>query len=573
MSQNYGVLRVVRVRSPDCVATNLPSGYVTGWPPRERLVHVLVRRRTTIGRALVNDIVLMDSAVSREHACLVLDQHGWHIVNLTARNAVRVNGRPVAGSESLPVVPLDTLTLGSTALQLVAQDPPQSLSRRQEPPLSSPQDVVAAARPLPTQPYGEGAAQLLREEEDVPGSGTKMQFAWPSHEGGRTRWLMAAVGLVIPVICTIVAIALGAPSALSALAQHGIQSVLAVLTIPLIPAVGISLLVNFADRFEREPWFLRLAAFLWGAIVATPLALFIEQRIDTTLQSVLGPDLSNVARSALQGLNAGATEETVKGLALLLLFLTLGNEFDNVTDGIVYGALIGAGFAMVENFRYFALDFQRFPVFLIVNRIVLSWLTHSTFTVCFGAALGYTRHTRILWRQITLPIVGYVAAVGLHSAFNFILFLVSALELASPSNDSVALFSLLVATGDYLPPLGAQIVIFFILIKALTHEAEVIREFLAPEVSSGVVKVDEYVLLQDSFQRTREERRVLRSSGIRQWMRVKALYQTEIRLAFAKWHVSMAGKATLGYPQSVCAYRQRIERLRYAIAMAGVKAR
>src|SRR5207302_10795658 len=167
----------------------------------------------------------------------------------------------------------------------------------------------------------------------------------------------------------------------STLAQYGAPSLLAAIIIPAVPAICINLLVNFIDRFEREPWFLRLAAFLWGAIIAIPFALLIEQKVDTALQISFGPNSSDVLRSAFRGLNAGVTEETIKGLGLLLLFLILRDEFDNVTDGIVYGALIGAGFAMVENFRYFALDFNNFPVFLIVYRIVLGCLGHSTFTV------------------------------------------------------------------------------------------------------------------------------------------------------------------------------------------------
>jgi hypothetical protein len=46
---------------------------------------------------------------------------------------------------------------------------------------------------------------------------------------------------------------------------------------------------------------------------------------------------------------------------------------------------------------------------------------------------------------------------------------------------------------------------------------------------------------------------------------VKALYQTEIGLAFRKWHVSMGDKPKLGYRQPEDAYRQRIRRLRQEI--------
>ncbi|HYK84407.1 MAG TPA: PrsW family intramembrane metalloprotease, partial [Ktedonobacteraceae bacterium] len=411
------------------------------------------------------------------------------------------------------------------------------------------------------------------DEESLLGAGVTMQFALPQRLGVGAKWLIAGVGVTILFVSAAVTLVLNSLIGFAALAQYGLPSILAAIIIPAVPAIGISLLVNFMDRYEREPWYLRLAAFLWGAIIAIPPALLIERRIDNGLQSLLGPGSSDVIRSLFQGLNAGVTEETIKGLGLLLLFFILRDEFDNVTDGIVYGALIGAGFAMVENFRYFAIDFKQFPVFLIVYRVVLGWLGHSTFTVCFGAALGYVRHTRIRWRELAFPLVGYVLAVGLHTFFDFVDFQASAALNASPGNSDVTFLSLLALIGDYVPPFLAQMFLLYILIKALAHEAAVIREFLAVEVSNGVVKVDEYALVQNSFQRTKAERRIWRKYGFRQWLRVKALYQTEIGLAFRKWHVSMGDKPKLGYLQPEDAYRQRIKRLRNEIAAAQSKAK
>ena len=71
MSQYYGVLRVVRVRPTANTAKALQDKYPSGWLPEERLVHLLTHKQTTIGRALSNDLVLMDSTISREHARLV----------------------------------------------------------------------------------------------------------------------------------------------------------------------------------------------------------------------------------------------------------------------------------------------------------------------------------------------------------------------------------------------------------------------------------------------------------------------------------------------------------------------
>lgn len=600
MSQNYGVLRVVRVRLPANATAELQDRYPSGWLPDDQLVHLLARQETTIGRALTNDVVLMDPTVSRIHARITYDAGGWSITNLTTQNIVRVNGHPVGSSESVPVRPEDIIVLGSTMLQLIA--PQQEEDSREADPnaateiLPSLQPLArgkarrngsatrndkshspafpalpgdgALVTPLPRQPAPEMQARPWHEdeEESILGAGVTMQFALPQRLGVRTRWLIAGAGISIFIISALITLILNGLIALNSLASFGAYTFLAAVFIPAIPAVCIGLLVNFMDRFEREPWYLRLAAFLWGAVIAIPPALFIEQKIDTTLQNVLGAAASDVMRSAFEGLNAGVTEETIKGLGLLLLFFILRDEFDNVTDGIVYGALIGAGFAMVENFRYFAIDFRQFPVFLIVYRIVLGWLGHSTFTVCFGAALGYVRHTRSRWRQIAYPLLGYLIAVGLHSFFDFVDFQASAALSASAGDSNVALLSLIALIGDYIPPFLAQMFLLYILIKALAHEAAVIREFLAVEVSNGVVKVNEYALLQNSFQRTKAERRILRAQGIKQWLRVRALYQTEIGLAFRKWHVSMGDKPKLGYLQPEDAYRKRIERLRREIA-------
>ncbi|HET8913932.1 MAG TPA: PrsW family glutamic-type intramembrane protease [Ktedonobacteraceae bacterium] len=614
MSQHYGVLRVVRVRPP-VDAPDVQSKYPTGWLPEEGLVHLLTHRETTIGRALNNDIILMDPTVSREHARLILDKYGWHVVNLTTRNVVRVNGTPVPSGTYVSLQPQDLVVLGSTTLQLIA---PQAAATPAAhiadevtnifpaAHLASPDAQIAPAqglsvewgRPqqftgsyqgtqtpatvghgqhtqidrsrnlaaLPIQPDPEQMPQPWDdEEESLIGAGVTMQFALPQRMGIRTRWLIAGIGFAILIISAIVTVALNSLLGISALAQGGFTNILAAITIPLVPAIGINLLVNFMDRFEREPWFLRMAAFLWGALIAIPPALFIEHNVDGMLQTMLGQGTNPVLRSALEGLNAGITEETIKGLGLLLLFVILRDEFDNVTDGIVYGALIGAGFALVENFRYFATGSKQFLLFLIVGRIILGWLGHSTFTVCFGAGLGYIRHTRVRWRQILIPLLGYLIAVGLHSFFDFVDFQASAAVGAAPANSTVATLSLIAIIGNYIPPFWAQMAILYILIKGLAHEGAVIREFLAIEVSNGVVLVDEYALLQNSFTRTREERRVLFRRGFRQWLRVKALYQTEIGLAFRKWHVSMGDKPKLGYRQPEDAYRKRIRRLRNEI--------
>lgn len=199
-----------------------------------------------------------------------------------------------------------------------------------------------------------------------------------------------------------------------------------------------------------------------------------------------------------------------------------------------------------------------------MGRIILGWLGHSTFIACFGAALGYIRHTRSRWKQIFIPLIGFLVAIGLHSFFDCVDFYASEMIRTAPADSLTVNYALAAIIGNYIPPFLAQMGLLYVLIKSLSHEAAVIREFLAIEVSNGIVTVDEYALLQNSFQRTRRERQVWRRQGLQQWLRIRALYQTEIGLAFRKWHVSMGDKPKLGYRQPEDAYRARIRRLRLA---------
>lgn len=591
-SQNYGVLRVVGVhymRQPgrekrvslgsSAITLTGQEGYQPGWLSEDRFVYVVSRREMTIGRALDNDIILMDPAVSREHARLVLDKQRWSIYNLTGKNTVLVNGCSVPSGGCLALLPQDFLQVGNTVMQLVA--PQSGIADEMSP--SSSVDQLARISSLSvnyeatTNGHLQHAActQLTdRKEKKRPISLSTLEGAGNANDimlnilsgfalNRRVRWIIIVVGLVVLTVGAVGTLVLNSLGEFAVLVQGRPSGLLVGLTISLIPAISINLLVNFIDRFKREPWFLRLAAFLWGAIIAIPPAVFIEQFVDGIISSWWEVHPNIALHSFLQGLDAGVTEETVKGLGLLLLFIVLHDQFDNVTDGIVYGALIGAGFAMVENVVNFINP--RDLLGLIVGRIVLGWFCHSTFTVCFGASLGYIRHTKVRWQQIIIPLLGYLLAVGLHTGFDFVNAFVRNFSFMHPNNTTVTTLLIVVVVSDYIPPFIAQVVILSVLIRALAHEAAIICEFLAAEVSNGVVTVDEYALLQNSFARTKNERQILRHQGLRQWLRVKALYQTEIGLAFRKWHVSMGDKPKFGYSHSEDVYRQRITLLRQQI--------
>jgi RsiW-degrading membrane proteinase PrsW (M82 family)/pSer/pThr/pTyr-binding forkhead associated (FHA) protein len=577
MNSSYGVLRVVPT-DEDGTKNAETSAETTGLGAWElpgqagntvslpEPLYLLAESITSIGRGLNNHVVLMDPTVSREHARLIWRNGIWLIENVSAQNVLSVDKVNVPSGSQREIQPGARVLLGQTTLQLLA------------PRVEGPTNPEHPSLPGASAKHLDGAmrAVLAKDEKKSGGflgmsPGVTIQFAVRQRFSRGRVWALGTAGAVLLAFfifigCAYLTFLKNLQVGQNVISHGGINNVLAAITIPVVPAIGIVLLVNIIDRFEREPWLLRLAAFLWGALIAIPPALLIERVIVDGIATIhfgwLSRTAAEVMKSFLLGANAGITEEFVKGAGLIILLIALRDEFDNVTDGIIYGALIGAGFAMVENFVYFAEDSKQSLFFLIIGRIVLGWLGHSTFTACLGAGLGYARQTRISWQKWAMPLLGFGLGVLLHTLFDFVDFQASQAVNDAPYSDFVATIALIAIIADYIPPFIAQGGLLYLLMRSLNHEATVIREYLADEVIRGVVSPDEYILLQRSFRRTRLERYYLFKRGWRAWLAAKALYQTQIGLAFRKWHVSMGDKPKTGRQQPEDAYRERIKQLR-----------
>jgi RsiW-degrading membrane proteinase PrsW (M82 family)/pSer/pThr/pTyr-binding forkhead associated (FHA) protein len=598
MDSSYGVLRVIYTEedtpqdaTTSAEATGLGAwdlpGYTSNAASLPEPLYLLTESITTIGRGLNNHVVLMDPTVSREHARLTWRNGIWLIENLSAQNLLHVDKVNVSPGSRREIEPGAHLLLGQTTLQLLAPqvERPANAARTDEKAIRSaaPHEAESASathlplRDVSAKQVESAMLAMLGKSEKRAGRllsmspGITIQFAMRQGFDRGRLWALGTVaavllGFLLFIGCAYLTFLRNAQLSAQVISQGELNNVLAAIIIPVIPALGIILLINVIDRFEREPWLLRLGAFLWGALIAIPPALLIERIIVDGIATIhfgwLSRTGAEVMKSFLLGANAGITEEFVKGAGLIILLIALRDEFDNVTDGIIYGALIGAGFAMVENFVYFAQDYNQSLFFLIIGRIVLGWLGHSTFTACLGAGLGYARQTRIRWQKWAMPLLGFGIGVLLHTLFDFVDFQASAAVHDAPYIDWVSMVALIAIIADYIPPFIAQGALLYLLMRSLNHEATVIREYLADEVIHGVVTPDEYILLQRSFRRTHLERYYLFHRGWRAWLAAKALYQTQIGLAFRKWHVSMGDKPKAGHQQPEDAYRERIKHLR-----------
>jgi protease PrsW len=337
-----------------------------------------------------------------------------------------------------------------------------------------------------------------------------------------------------------------------------------------IPAIFFSYLVIILDRYEREPVWILLGTFFWGALVAFGVSYVLNTIFGITAAAILGFDQAEVLTAAV---SAPIVEEVAKGSVLLLLFLLLHHEFDNVLDGIVYGSLVGIGFAMTENITYFGRAFVEagyigvgISFFL---RVVLSGLAHAAYTAATGVGFGIARTTNSSLLKIAAPLGGLGLAIFMHFSWNFFAATLIPNRVFGPVETAGdALLRLFVlhplVTALFLGP--AVLTLAAIIGIVWRREERIIREQLRDEVAAGVITPEEYARLTSTRRRIAHELRVLRSHGPRAWYAQEQLHQAATSLAFRKWHLSRGERPKNDQRTTPDEqYRQRIQSLRAEI--------
>ena len=234
---------------------------------------------------------------------------------------------------------------------------------------------------------------------------------------GRTR-VGLTVGTVIAVACALITLLIFAAE--SELRGHSELPFLIAVPFALLPVPLLVALVLLADRLEPEPRVNLIFAFTWGAGVAALVAIVINT---LGLEYVTMPALGKTAGQYVSAtFGAPPVEETLKGLVLILLLRLRRQELDGPTDGIIYAAMVGLGFAMMENISYYIdallkpeIGGAKLLGITFVLRGVLSPFAHPIFTSMTGIGVAYAAsHRRGGW---AIPL-GWFAAMLLHGTWN-----------------------------------------------------------------------------------------------------------------------------------------------------------
>jgi len=277
----------------------------------------------------------------------------------------------------------------------------------------------------------------------------------------------------------------------------------------LAPILVIVAILYWVDRYQKEPVRMLVVAFLWGAIPALVISLSLQWFLKLP-PNVLGP---NALEAIRLGLLAPVLEETLKAAGVLFIYWRRRKEINDVLDGIIYGAIVGFGFAFISNFSRYAGNFTALgnpglTSGLIAERTVNA-LDHGLYTAIFGAGLGFASMAKSRQRFWAWVMAALGVAIATHALHNLL------------SNSLVGLnvFTVVVTSAGTL-------VLFVVAGWSLVKQRRLLRTELQDLVHDKL-----YYSVQGPLVRAKAQWDALSREGFRAWIKVRRLQGLCMKLA------------------------------------------
>ncbi len=176
-----------------------------------------------------------------------------------------------------------------------------------------------------------------------------------------------------------------------------------------LPGLIICYLIFRVDRYEREPLWAMILAFILGVLATVPSVLLQHSSGITPLPPE--PDLA-----FLLGASFGVVAITEEVFKCLAFYLGIFNRrfFNEPLDGIVYAVVLAMGYATVENLLYAA----AYGINTTILRAFTAVPAHLVFAIVQGYYLGRAKFMpEQKWQLI---IKGLSISIALHGAYDFL---------------------------------------------------------------------------------------------------------------------------------------------------------
>jgi RsiW-degrading membrane proteinase PrsW (M82 family) len=298
-------------------------------------------------------------------------------------------------------------------------------------------------------------------------------------------------------------------------------------------ALPYGLFLLWLDRNEKEPIGLIAIAFLWGAMGATLIGGSVAGVSQLFVAAVSNsPELSSFYGTSIA---APFFEEAFKGLGVLAIYIAFRHEFDNVLDGIIYGAIVGLGFAWFENILYYQSigleeGFGAMAELAIGRGVYHGIAGHVTFTALTGLGLGLARVGRTGIIRWCWPFIGFGLGTFSHFTWNtfagFVMW---------PAPNETAALLLFLPLAVIILQLPFVALVGTVIAFVWRHENQIIVKMLSSEDP-------EFITPHDIQQLTPARKRTVASFirffklGPKLWWKNRRFQRALIDLSFALWH-------------------------------------
>ncbi len=303
-----------------------------------------------------------------------------------------------------------------------------------------------------------------------------------------------------------------------------------VLVLSFAPMLLYTAVLWWLDRYEKEPLHLLATAFLWGAIPSIILAIILELVLDVPLLALATNQLlyELVGSSVI----APLVEESIKAVALFALLLFARYELNGPVDGLIYGGIVGFGFAAVENLFYLGGAYAEGGLGSMLGlaflRAGLFGLNHAMYTGFTGLGIALASESRRKWLRLLLILAGFTVAVGMHAFHNATATFWGHTETENSLAGGIFFVTLV---GDWT---GVVVLLLVALWSFFLEQGRIVR-YAEALVSVHAIPAEEIAILRSTTRRNINRLKALLALDLRRWWQLTRYYHKVTEAAYA-WH-------------------------------------
>ena len=289
----------------------------------------------------------------------------------------------------------------------------------------------------------------------------------------------------------------------------------------LVYGLVLAVIIYKLELFERRSPITIIGAFVWGAVVATSIAITASPALHDLVSNVLGSDKQDwVAAFA-----APLLEEPLKMLGVVALAFIPGARINSTVDGLFFGLLVGLGYEVTEGLLYTSQasleqggSFTMVFLVFVLRGVVGGLWSHPTFTAFSGAGVGYFFSSKASAAKRWLVMIGsLIVAMILHGFFDSPLFEFNGNNFAA----------------SFVKGLPALILLVILVRISRNRERAVFESVAKGAVPADLVSEDELETLLTKSARRKARKQVRKQSGFAAGHALRRLQQAEVELIAA----------------------------------------